>query len=70
MQSADILGVPVARPVVNETTALGAAYWPVCRGLLVKQGGDRPKVGRRHQLPAANGCHREGKLAAGWKGHV
>ena len=23
---ADILGVPVVRPVVNETTALGAAY--------------------------------------------
>ena len=27
---ADILGVPVHRPVVSETTALGAAYWRDC----------------------------------------
>ena len=60
---ADILGAPVVRPVVTETTALGAAYlaglavgfWPGQEALRAKRGGDRsfaPKMdaGRRNEL--------------------
>ena len=68
---ADILGVPVIRPVVAETTALGAAY---AAGLAVGfwEGEDdiRDELGRGQALGAAHGrraprrsCYRKWKKA-------
>jgi glycerol kinase len=65
---ADILGVPVIRPTVAETTALGAAYaaglavgfWKAVEDLRVNWGKD-------HEWhPAMDATHRE-KLYKGWK---
>jgi glycerol kinase len=65
---ADILGVPVIRPVVAETTALGAAYaaglaegfWAAVNDLRVNWGKDK------EWTPAMDAGKRE-KLYAGWK---
>ncbi|WP_269083299.1 FGGY-family carbohydrate kinase, partial [Ornithinibacillus contaminans] len=42
----DILGVPVDRPVVNETTALGAAY---LAGLAVGYWADKSEIAKQWQ---------------------
>ncbi len=64
----DILGVPVIRPTVSETTALGAAYaaglavgfWKAVEDL-------RANWGKDHEWhPQMDAAHRE-KLYAGWK---
>jgi glycerol kinase len=65
---ADILGVPVIRPTVSETTALGAAY---AAGLAVgfwKEVEDlRANWGKDHEwLPQMDGATRE-RLYSGWK---
>jgi glycerol kinase len=65
---ADILGTPVVRPVVEETTALGAAY---LAGLAVGYWTSRGEIeanwaaGRRF-LPGMDGARRE-HLYAGWR---
>ena len=64
---ADILNVPVERPTVNETTALGAAY---LAGLAVGFWEDKDAVQRNWQLnqkfnPSMEEEHRE-TLFAGW----
>ena len=66
---ADILGVPVIRPVVAETTALGAAY---AAGLAVGfwEGEDdiRDQLGRGQAVGAADGRRAEReKLYRKWK---
>lgn len=63
----DILGVPVERPVVNETTALGAAY---LAGLAVGYWKDKSDVIKNYQIdrtfePEMEQAKRE-KLYAGW----
>ena len=63
----DILGVPVERPVVNETTALGAAY---LAGLAVGYWKDKSDVIKNYQVertfePEMEPAKRE-KLYAGW----
>jgi glycerol kinase len=69
MQSqADILGTPVVRPVVKETTALGAAY---LAGLAVGYWTSRDEIARnwaadRRFLPGMDGARRE-ELFAGWR---
>lgn len=65
---ADILGVPVRRPVVSETTALGAAY---LAGLAVGFWKDMPELARnwtldRKFLPSLSPDRREA-LYRGWK---
>lgn len=63
---ADILGVPVVRPRVTETTALGAAYladWP---WVLARSGGNRQPVASGSPLRAEHECGR----AAGVDGDV
>lgn len=65
---ADILGVPVARPVVNETTALGAAY---LAGLAVGYWSSKEEIAQKWAVdtnfqPQMDAAARE-KLAAGWK---
>jgi glycerol kinase len=65
---ADILGVPVIRPTVAETTALGAAYaaglavgfWKAVEDLRVNWGKDK------EWTPTMDAAHRE-KIYAGWK---
>lgn len=64
----DILGVPVARPVVTETTALGAAY---LAGLAVGYWKDREDIANKWQMdqlfkPEMSGEERDG-LYRGWK---
>ena len=64
----DILGVPVDRPVVTETTALGAAF---LAGLAVGFWRDRAEIAARWNLdrtftPAMAEAERE-RLYAGWK---
>ena len=64
---ADILGVPVERPAVAETTALGAAY---LAGLATGFWADRDEVAKNHQIearfqPAMAAPDRE-RLYAGW----
>ncbi|MGU3471234.1 glycerol kinase GlpK [Paenibacillus sp. D51F] len=64
----DILGVPVERPEINETTVLGAAY---LAGLAVGYWKDRSEVGgswrmNRRFEPAMEAEERDG-LYAGWK---
>mgnify|MGYP001020447976 FL=1 len=64
----DILGVPVERPVVNETTALGAAYlaglavgyWPSKEEIAGKWAVDR-------KFQPEMGTEEREKLFAGWK---
>jgi glycerol kinase len=64
---ADLLGVPVVRPRVTETTALGAAY---LAGLAVGFWKDQREIAAQWQedrrfVPAMKRAVRE-KLAAGW----
>ena len=65
---ADVLGVPVVRPVVSETTALGAAF---AAGLAVGFFESLDEIrslwveGRRWE-PKMDGAQREG-LLAGWR---
>jgi len=63
----DLLGVPVVRPKVSETTALGAAY---LAGLAVGYWRDQAEVAAQWQMdrrfaPAMPGTARK-KLCAGW----
>ena len=65
---ADLLGVPVRRPVVTETTALGAAY---LAGLAVGYWSDQADVTRswaldREFTPTMCADERE-RLYCGWK---
>ncbi|HEY3286089.1 MAG TPA: glycerol kinase GlpK [Gemmatimonadaceae bacterium] len=65
---ADLLGVPVVRPVVAETTALGAAY---LAGLAVGYWKDRADIARQWQAdrrfaPAITPAARKA-LAVGWR---
>ena len=51
---ADLLGVPVRRPVVAETTALGAAYLAgLAVGYWKDTGRRRPQLGPRPRVHAA-----------------
>jgi glycerol kinase len=64
---ADLLGVPVVRPRVSETTALGAAY---LAGLGVGFWKDQREIAAQWQadrsfVPAARSAMRK-KLVAGW----
>ena len=64
---ADLLGVPVVRPRVSETTALGAAY---LAGLAVGFWKDIPEISKQWQtdrrfVPSAKPAVRK-KLLAGW----
>jgi len=64
---ADLLGVPVVRPKVSETTALGAAY---LAGLAVGYWKDTKEIAAQWQtdrrfLPAMKSATRK-KLVAGW----
>jgi glycerol kinase len=65
---ADVLGTPVVRPVVKETTALGAAY---LAGLAVGYWTSRDEITRnwavdRRFLPEMDAVRRE-ELFAGWR---
>jgi len=65
---ADILGTPVVRPVVKETTALGAAY---LAGLAVRYWKSREEIAAnwaadRRFLPAMDGARRD-HLYAEWR---
>ncbi|QFT89636.1 Glycerol kinase [Bacillus sp. THAF10] len=64
----DILGVPVERPVVNETTALGAAY---LAGLAVGFWKDQSEIAAQwnmdHSFSPAMDANTSEKLYAGWK---
>jgi len=65
---ADILGVPVDRPVVTETTALGAAY---LAGLAVGYWSDKDEIAKKWNVdktfkPAMAEADKENKYA-GWK---
>ena len=53
---ADILGIPVNRPAIRETTALGAAYLAgLAVGMWRRAGGDPGPAHRRAALPARHG---------------
>jgi glycerol kinase len=65
---ADVLGVPVVRPVVTETTALGAAY---LAGLAVKFWGSKDEIAAQWQVqkrfePAMSADEREQRLTT-WR---
>ena len=65
---ADVLGVPVVRPVVTETTALGAAY---LAGLAVKFWGSQEEIAAQWQVqkrfePAMSADEREQRLST-WR---
>ncbi len=64
----DILGVPVERPVVNETTALGAAY---LAGLAVGFWSDRSEIASQWNIDKTFDCkmavEEQEKLYSGWK---
>jgi len=65
---ADILGVPVVRPVVTETTALGAAY---LAGLAVGFWQDQAEIARNwsvdREFEPSMSEHQRQELYAGWK---
>ena len=67
----DLLGVPVERPVVSETTALGAAY---LAGLAVGFWQDTAEIERQREVAARYAPRmapeRREKLYAGWKAAV
>ncbi len=54
---ADVLGLPVVRPAVGETTALGAAF---AAGLAVGAWQDRDALARRFAPMAARAAARRG----------
>ncbi|MDR0268353.1 glycerol kinase GlpK [Paenibacillus sp.] len=64
----DILGVPVERPVVNETTALGAAY---LAGLAVGYWKSQEEISelwaKEHEFKPAMSEEQRDKLYGGWK---
>ncbi|MDR9855988.1 glycerol kinase GlpK [Paenibacillus sp. VCA1] len=64
----DLLGVPVERPVINETTALGAAY---LAGLAVGYWKSQEEISamwaKERQFEPAMGEEERDKLYAGWK---
>ncbi|MGP4081180.1 glycerol kinase GlpK [Pseudalkalibacillus sp. R45] len=64
----DVLGVPVERPVVNETTALGAAY---LAGLAVGYWKDRSEIAKQwkvdHTFTNKMGEEERDSLYEGWK---
>lgn len=65
---ADVLGVPVERPVVQETTALGAAY---LAGLAVGYWNDKSEISKNWQIdkafkPQMSEADRK-RLYAGWQ---
>lgn len=64
----DMLGVPVERPVINETTALGAAY---LAGLAVGYWKDRKEIATQWQLERQfepkMAKEKQEKLYDGWK---
>jgi len=65
---ADVLGVPVVRPLVTETTALGAAY---LAGLAVKFWGSKDEIASQWQVqkrfePAMHSDEREERLST-WR---
>lgn len=64
----DILGVPVERPVVNETTALGAAY---LAGLAVGYWGSREEIAKQWNIDRAfepkMNADTQQRLYDGWK---
>jgi len=65
---ADILGTPVVRPVVKETTALGAAYLAgLAVGYGVESRRDHEELGRRPALPLRMDGARREHLYAGWR---
>ena len=64
---ADVLGVPVVRPTVSETTALGAAY---LAGLAVGFWKDQAEIAKQWQtdrrfVPAMTAAERK-RLTARW----
>ena len=64
---ADLLGVPVVRPKVTETTALGAAYLAgLAVGYWDEHGGDRRAVGRGPPLRAGDEPRRGRAPDAEW----
>jgi glycerol kinase len=65
---ADILGVPVIRPIVSETTSLGAAYAAgLAVGIWKSEAELRFNWGKDHEwIPQMNAARRE-KLYTGWK---
>ncbi|MBP1963961.1 glycerol kinase GlpK [Paenibacillus aceris] len=64
----DMLGVPVERPVISETTALGAAY---LAGLAVGFWKDQAEIAAQWQVDEVFGpvmeAERQEKLYSGWK---
>ena len=64
----DILGVPVQRPIINETTALGAAY---LAGLAVGFWSDSTEIAQQwkidHTFTNTMDVQEKEKLYAGWK---
>ena len=74
---ADVLGVPVVRPRVTETTALGAAYlaglaagvWPGPEELRARRGGDvrfEPRMDAAERAELRARWHRAVERAKGW----
>jgi glycerol kinase len=65
---ADLLGVPVHRPAITETTALGAAY---LAGLAVGYWADQEEISSQWQVDAAfvpdMADDQRDSLYAGWK---
>ena len=66
---ADLLGVPVVRPQVTETTALGAAYLAgLAVGLLGRPRRSALQAQRRCSLRTGHGCgRRQGQRAHVWQ---
>jgi glycerol kinase len=65
---ADILGVPVIRPVVNETTALGAAYAAgLAVGFWASEEDIRSNWAKDKQWDPAMGADRRAKQYRNWK---
>jgi glycerol kinase len=65
---ADILGVPVIRPTVAETTALGAAYAAgLAVGFWAKVEDLRANWGKDHEWTPQMGADERASLYKGWK---